>query len=178
MNIKASFSLSPDVALAAALVAGASQSRGCRVTVLYTVVQIANNGNVVDPGERPVGSTTQYPLMPVAMRFCSGHDLGQQPHVDLRRLNTIMTPEMVDKLQPILRDGLQPGGIVAGDRERGRAAIHTTPTPPQIIPWDGNRRFKQLYHPGIFQCYVISIRPDGLVTGDARINQQGFILQN
>ena len=84
-----------DGALIGAIAAGVSQCRGGRVTVLYTVAVVDQQGRAVPPGAEGGGPVTRYFMMPYAVRFCSGHDVNRQPFVDPRRLNTMMTYDVI-----------------------------------------------------------------------------------
>ena len=179
-----------ELTLAAGVVAGVCGSRGGRVTVLYTVVEITEEQQVLDPKDRFSGTTTIYPLMPVGIRFCAGHDLTNQPFVDVSRLNTALTPPMVirlgglfhvaptDKMCNILKFGLQSGRKIAeneGYAMRGREDIHMNILPPHLV---GSQKLKKLKVHGHVDCIVISLCKTGLKPGEARLNQQGFVLQS
>ncbi len=110
----------------------------------YAVADIDYHGQVDEPGEERSGNITRCPMAPVATLYCAGHDLGSQPHVDLRHLNTMMTQAMVsrvqglfhvttlDTIQSILREEVQSGRKVPVGFSRGNADIHMLTVPPQM----------------------------------------------
>ena len=121
-----------EAALAGAIIAGVSQSRGSRVTVLHTVAVLDPRAQVVAPRREGVGPAKRYFTMPYAIRFCSGHDLSNQPFVNLLRLNGLVDHGMMSSMQ---------------------ASFHVTTVEaaPSILQGCHNCRFRGVERDGFFE---------------------------
>ena len=127
----------------------------------------------------------RYCIKPVAVRICGGHSAQHQALLEDYRMNCRMG-EILRNFLPGLFHVTTPAGwdqialdgqVVAGiDLDYGGGYdIHMMVSPP--YPDDLALSERLLKGPRNTEYVVISINPAGLQMGDARINQQGYVLQ-
>ncbi len=78
----------------------------------------------------------------------------------------------------ILQEGFKPGiDLSKVGRKGGRADIHLLVVPPYPNDKRNNERLSKMWRKGFEEVIVICIKKDALNMKEARINQQGVILQ-
>ena len=151
------------------------------MSVLLAVVDTGSVDRYFVPEEAGMRYCTQ----PVAMRIRGGHTTHHQVFLEEYRMNCRMSEIMRNSL-PGLFHVTTPAGwdqialdgqVVAGIdlNYGGRYDIHMMVSPP--YPDDLAVSERLLKGPRKTEYVVMSINPAGLQMGDARINQQGYVLQ-
>ena len=81
-----------------------------------------------------------------------------------------------ERFADILKEGLKPG-INLTETGRGRVDIHILLAPPQSHDVLNNQRIQKMWSKGYREVVVICIKLEALDFANARINQQGVVLQ-
>ena len=163
------------------VIAGIAGSEGSRIAVLLATVDTGSVDRFFDPEE----AGHRFCLFPLAMRICGGHSDGEQVFLAEARLNCGVSAVMRNSLpglfhvttaagwEQIAIDGRIIAGVDLCSGGRHDTQIMVSPPYPDDLS-DSKRLEKGPRNAG---QVIISIDPAGLVLGDARINQQGYILQ-